>query len=86
MTVKELRQGLRRGMFIYPFIGIHLLAVVAIAAFGAKEAGETSLAAFIPALTNAIADAIGVRPMDLPVTPDRLMALIEKAEFREAAE
>ncbi|MEE2760973.1 MAG: 4-hydroxybenzoyl-CoA reductase subunit alpha [Pseudomonadota bacterium] len=54
--------------------------------FGAKEAGETSLAAFIPALTNAIADAIGVRPMDLPVTPDRLMALMEKAEFREAAE
>ncbi|NIP93147.1 MAG: hypothetical protein GWO24_06695, partial [Akkermansiaceae bacterium] len=32
MTVKELRQGLRRGMFIYPFIGIHLLAVVAMAA------------------------------------------------------
>ena len=31
MTVKELRQGLRRGMFIYPFIGIHLLAVVAMA-------------------------------------------------------
>lgn len=31
MTVKELRQGLRRGIFIYPFIGIHLLAVVAVA-------------------------------------------------------
>ena len=29
MTVKELRQGLRRGMFVYPFIGIHLLAVLA---------------------------------------------------------
>ena len=27
--------------------------------FGAKEAGEGSLAAFLPALTNAIADAIG---------------------------
>jgi hypothetical protein len=32
MTVKELRQGLRRGLFIYPFIGIHVLAVVAMAA------------------------------------------------------
>ncbi len=32
MTVKELRQGLRRGMFVYPFIGIHLLAVVAMLA------------------------------------------------------
>jgi ABC-2 type transport system permease protein len=31
MTVKELRQGLRRGMFVYPFLAIHLLAVVAMA-------------------------------------------------------
>ena len=48
--------------------------------FGAKEAGETSLAAFIPAFTNAIADAIGTRPVDLPVTPDVLMELMEKEE------
>jgi 4-hydroxybenzoyl-CoA reductase subunit alpha len=46
--------------------------------FGAKEAGEGSLAAFLPALTNAIADAIGVRFNDLPVTPDRVYAAIEK--------
>ncbi len=32
MTVKELRQGLRRGMFVFPFIGIHVLAVLAMAA------------------------------------------------------
>ena len=30
MTVKELRQGTRRGMFVFPFIVIHLLAVFAI--------------------------------------------------------
>ena len=46
--------------------------------FGAKEAGEGSLAAFLPALTNAIADAIGVRFNDLPVTPDRVFEMIEK--------
>jgi len=46
--------------------------------FGAKEAGEGSLAAFLPALTNAIADAIGLRCNDLPVTPDRLFAALEK--------
>jgi 4-hydroxybenzoyl-CoA reductase subunit alpha len=46
--------------------------------FGAKEAGEGSLAAFLPALTNAIADAIGIRFNDLPVTPDRVFAAIEK--------
>jgi 4-hydroxybenzoyl-CoA reductase subunit alpha len=46
--------------------------------FGAKEAGEGSLAAFLPALTNAIADAIGVRFNNLPVTPDRVFAALEK--------
>jgi 4-hydroxybenzoyl-CoA reductase subunit alpha len=46
--------------------------------FGAKEAGEGSLAAFLPALTNAIADAIGVRFNTLPVTPDRVFAALEK--------
>jgi len=46
--------------------------------FGAKEAGEGSLAAFLPALTNAIADATGLRFNDLPVTPDRVFAEVEK--------
>jgi 4-hydroxybenzoyl-CoA reductase subunit alpha len=46
--------------------------------FGAKEAGEGSLAAFLPALVNAIADAIGIRFNDLPVTPDRVFAALEK--------
>jgi 4-hydroxybenzoyl-CoA reductase subunit alpha len=46
--------------------------------FGAKEAGEGSLAGFIPALASAIADATGVRPTELPITPDRLMELMEK--------
>jgi 4-hydroxybenzoyl-CoA reductase subunit alpha len=46
--------------------------------FGAKEAGEGSLAAFLPALTNAIADATGLRFDDLPVTPDRVFAAIER--------
>ena len=46
--------------------------------FGAKEAGEGSLAAFMPAFTNAIEDAIGIRFTDLPVTPDKIFAAIEK--------
>ncbi len=52
--------------------------------FGAKEAGEGSLAAFLPALTNAVADAIGIRFNDLPVTPDRVFEAVEKR--RRAAE
>jgi 4-hydroxybenzoyl-CoA reductase subunit alpha len=46
--------------------------------FGAKEAGEGSLAAFLPALTAAIADAVGIRFNDLPVTPDRVFEAMEK--------
>ena len=47
--------------------------------FGAKEAGEGSLSGFLPALTAAVADAIGVRVDDLPLTPERLLEALEKA-------
>ncbi len=40
--------------------------------FGAKEAGEGPLVATLPAVANAIYDAVGVRCYELPVTPDRL--------------
>ena len=48
--------------------------------FGAKEAGEASLAGFLPALTSAVANAMGGRVHDLPVTPDRLLQLLEDIE------
>ncbi|MBM3565008.1 MAG: 4-hydroxybenzoyl-CoA reductase subunit alpha [Alphaproteobacteria bacterium] len=41
--------------------------------FGAKEAGEGSLSGFLPALTNAVAEAIGVRFLELPLTPDKIV-------------
>ncbi len=47
--------------------------------FGAKEAGEGSLAAILPALTNAVYDAIGVWITDLPLTPERILAAIAAA-------
>jgi len=55
--------------------------------FGAKEAGEASLAGFLPALTNAIADALAIRVAELPITPDRLMEIMEdkKREARKTA-
>lgn len=31
MTVKELQQGMRRASFVYPFLGIHVLAIAAMA-------------------------------------------------------
>ena len=44
--------------------------------FGAKEAGEGPLVAVLPAVGNAIHDAVGVRCYELPITPDRLERLI----------
>ncbi len=38
--------------------------------FGAKEAGEGPLVATLPAMANALYDAVGVRFYRLPVTPD----------------
>ncbi|MCI0412110.1 4-hydroxybenzoyl-CoA reductase subunit alpha [bacterium] len=47
--------------------------------YGAKEAGEGSLAAVIPAVGNAIFDAIGVRITELPFSPEKILkALKEK--------
>ena len=40
--------------------------------FGAKEGSEGGLHGFPPALINAIADALGLRLTQLPVTPDRV--------------
>ncbi len=44
--------------------------------FGAKEAGEGSLAATIPAISNAIYDAVGVRLRESPFTPERIVAAL----------
>ena len=44
--------------------------------FGAKEAGEGSLAATIPAISNAIYDAVGIRLREAPFSPERVLAAL----------
>jgi 4-hydroxybenzoyl-CoA reductase subunit alpha len=44
--------------------------------FGAKECSEGSLAATIPAISNAIYDAVGVRLHESPFTPERVLAAL----------
>jgi 4-hydroxybenzoyl-CoA reductase subunit alpha len=51
--------------------------------FGAKEAGEGSLSGFIPALTNAIADATGLRLTEIPASPDRLLDALQARARRQ---
>jgi 4-hydroxybenzoyl-CoA reductase subunit alpha len=54
--------------------------------FGAKEAGEGSLAGFLPALTNAIAHATGLRLHELPASPEHVLdALVQRRRAQKLA-
>ena len=44
--------------------------------YGAKEASEGSLAAAIPAIANAIYDAVGIRLRESPFTPERVLSAL----------
>jgi 4-hydroxybenzoyl-CoA reductase subunit alpha len=51
--------------------------------FGAKEASEGALHGFAPALAAAVCDAIGIRPRELPITPDRVFDAIHARQREE---
>jgi hypothetical protein len=52
--------------------------------FGAKEVGQGPLLPIMPAVANAVYDAIGVRIDEVPITPDKVLrALDERARGRE---
>ena len=53
--------------------------------FGAKEAGEGPLHPAIPAIANAIFDAIGVRVDELPITPAKVLAGLRAQQQQAAA-
>ena len=49
--------------------------------YGAKGIGEPAMTPVAPAIANAVANAIGVRVFELPITPERIiMALSGRAE------
>jgi 4-hydroxybenzoyl-CoA reductase alpha subunit len=51
--------------------------------FGAKEAGQGPLLPVIPAVANAVHDALGVRIDEVPITPEKILkALDQKAQGR----
>lgn len=53
--------------------------------YGAKEAGEGPLHSSIPAIANAIYDAVGVRLDRLPFSPGRVLEAIDARREQEAA-
>ena len=55
--------------------------------FGAKEGSEGALHGCPPAIANAVADALGIRLSELPLTPERVMqALRERQRERRLRE
>ncbi len=50
--------------------------------FGAKEASEGMLSGFMPAVMDAVYEAVGVRTDTLPLTPDRIADLIDSREIK----
>jgi 4-hydroxybenzoyl-CoA reductase subunit alpha len=52
--------------------------------FGAKEVGQGPLLPVMPAVANAIYDAVGVRIDEIPITPDKVLKALElKAAGKE---
>jgi CO/xanthine dehydrogenase Mo-binding subunit len=47
--------------------------------FGAKGIGEPCLTPAAPAVANAVANALGIRIYELPLTPDRVLEAVERA-------
>ena len=54
--------------------------------YGAKEAGEGPLHPSIPAIANAIYDAVGVRMDAMPFSPPNVWRALQAAGAREAWE
>ena len=53
--------------------------------FGGKEAGQGPLNPVIPAIANAVYDAIGVRIDETPITPDRVLKALKAMAGASAA-
>ena len=52
--------------------------------YGAKEAGEGPLNPVVPAIANAVYDAIGVRIDETPITPEKILRALGKLPGRPA--
>jgi nicotinate dehydrogenase medium molybdopterin subunit len=51
--------------------------------FGAKGIGEPPFMPPMPALANAICDAVGVRVKELPMTPERVWRALQQRETQQ---
>jgi CO/xanthine dehydrogenase Mo-binding subunit len=47
--------------------------------FGTKGIGEPSMTSIAPAVVNAVCDALGIRILDLPLTPEKIVKALKKS-------
>jgi len=52
--------------------------------FGAKGMGEPAFAPVAASIANAVADALGVRVFELPITPERVIDALARKEANTA--
>jgi len=69
-----------------PLIALIVESIDPIGPYGAKEAGEGPLHPSIPAIANAVFDAVGVRIDELPITPGKILQALRKRSVAEAAQ
>src|ERR1700758_3507224 len=50
--------------------------------FGAKEVGQGPLLPIMPAVANAVFDAVGVRVDEVPITPEKILKALGAANRR----
>ena len=65
-------------------VSIMLQSGGGIGPFGAKGIGEPASTSSAPAIANAVADAIGVRITELPLTPERVLRALREHDGEEA--
>ncbi|MBI5440991.1 MAG: molybdopterin-dependent oxidoreductase [Deltaproteobacteria bacterium] len=65
-------------------VSLSIETIDPIGAFGAKESGEGTQVSTIPAIVNAIHNALGVWITDLPVTPEKVLKALQARTRAEA--
>lgn len=54
-------------------------------AFGAKESGEGTQVSTIPAIVNAIHNAVGIWMTELPITPEKVLRALDEKRAKQRA-
>lgn len=66
-------------------VAMHVETIDREGPYGAKEAGEGPLNPIIPAIANAVYDAIGARVESTPITPDKIARALKEQQRRLAS-